>query len=132
MKLKPIRPTERADRIGFDFDARFRFTAVLLYSFYITSLVAVGNTTMDAFAVTVLHQYRTQLAAVRCVPKRGRPTRSTRRGSAFYLFRYTSRSDFESLPERARSSAQRSGRNFEAVLYELFVDSLVHYKKIIE
>ncbi|KOB69556.1 Odorant receptor, partial [Operophtera brumata] len=59
---------------------------------------------MDVFIVTILYQCKTQLTIVR--------------------------NNFESLPERARSSLERSGLNFDAVLHESFVDCLVHYKKI--
>lgn len=42
-----------------------RFAVVLLYSFYTTNLVAVGQTTMDVFIVTIFYQCKTQLTIVR-------------------------------------------------------------------
>jgi hypothetical protein len=38
---------------------------VLAHSFYATNLVAVGNTTMDVFLVTVLNQCKSQLRILR-------------------------------------------------------------------
>lgn len=50
-----------------------RFVAVLVYSYYVTTLVGVANTTMDAFVATVLLQCKTQLAILRCVALCSRP-----------------------------------------------------------
>lgn len=41
------------------------FIVVLLYTYAVTSLVAVANTTTDAFMATVLYQAQTQLENVR-------------------------------------------------------------------
>lgn len=53
------RPSDRPPR-----PAR-RFLGVLLYSYYVTTLVGIANTTMDAFVATVLKQCTTQLTILR-------------------------------------------------------------------
>ncbi|KOB69465.1 Odorant receptor [Operophtera brumata] len=83
------------------------FTLVLLYSYYVTTLVGIANTTMDAFIATILKQCKTQLTILRM--------------------------NFESLPNRAAALASREpGFTFEAALDSLFRESLAHYNKISE
>ncbi|XP_047020815.1 odorant receptor 4-like [Helicoverpa zea] len=91
---------------GFSYDHNAVFTLVLLQSFYCTNLVAIGNTSMDAFMATILDQCKTQLRILRI--------------------------NFESLPERARALHVESGENYDTILDKLFVDCLVHYNKITE
>lgn len=43
----------------------YRFSVVLAYSYYVTTLVGIANTTMDAFMATVLNQCKTQLRILR-------------------------------------------------------------------
>lgn len=38
---------------------------MLLYSYYVTTLVGIANTTMDAFIATILKQCKTQLTILR-------------------------------------------------------------------
>ncbi|NP_001166611.1 olfactory receptor 59 [Bombyx mori] len=84
----------------------FQFAVVLAYAFYSTSLVAVANTTMDAFIATVLYQCTTQLRILRM--------------------------NFESLPERAYALSRKTRQDYHTVTHELLVDCLLHYKKITE
>lgn len=55
-----------------------RFAAVMLYSYYVTTLVGIANTTMDAFMATVLYQCKTQLTILRSVIRRLRIYTSSR------------------------------------------------------
>ncbi|CAH0700952.1 unnamed protein product [Spodoptera exigua] len=91
---------------GIPYNNNVVFSAVLLYSFYTTNLVAIGNTTMDAFMATILDQCKTQLRILRM--------------------------NFETLPERARALqlAGGAGAVYEASLHRLFVDCLLHYNII--
>ncbi|XP_045780398.1 uncharacterized protein LOC123877616, partial [Maniola jurtina] len=87
------------------------FAAVLLYSFGATTLVAIANTTMDAFLATVLAQCKAQLTILRM--------------------------DLQSLPERAASLRAASlraapGASTEAVLMRLFVECYHQYRKVTE
>ncbi|VVC98469.1 unnamed protein product [Leptidea sinapis] len=43
----------------------YRFSAVLLYSYYVTTMVAIANTTTDAFIATLLYQCQTQFTILR-------------------------------------------------------------------
>lgn len=45
----------------------YRFAFVLLYSYYVTTLVGIANTTMDAFMAAVLDQCKTQFIILRSV-----------------------------------------------------------------
>nr|ALM26241.1 odorant receptor 58 [Athetis dissimilis] len=96
--------------IGVDYDNNAVFGVVLLYSFYCTNLVAIGNTTMDAFMATILDQCKTQLRIVRM--------------------------NFETLPERARAAHIAAGAQYESeyecALHALFKDCLVHYNNVSE
>ncbi|CAB3241325.1 unnamed protein product [Arctia plantaginis] len=89
--------------IGMRYDDIFKFSAVLLYSFYATNLVAIGNTTMDAFIVTIFDLCRVQLRILRI--------------------------NFNTLVERAAASNDDC---YDAALKKLLVDCLVHYGKIIQ
>ncbi|XP_035454253.2 odorant receptor 4 [Spodoptera frugiperda] len=89
---------------GISYDHNLVFGAVLLYSFYTTNLVAIGNTTMDAFMATILDQCKTQLRILRM--------------------------NFETLPERARALQRAGGGAYDASLQRLFVDCLLHYNII--
>nr|QNS36244.1 olfactory receptor 59 [Mythimna separata] len=91
---------------GFNYNHNLVFGVVLLYSFYTTNLVAIGNTTMDAFMATILDQCKTQLRIMRM--------------------------NFETLPERAVAACAASGRDYDAALHALFVDCLLHYNKVTE
>nr|QLI62083.1 odorant receptor 40 [Streltzoviella insularis] len=82
------------------------FVATLLYSFYVTTLVAVANTTMDAFMGTILYQCKTQLRILRM--------------------------DLEILPERAYDLKKHTNEPYEKALMRLFVNSIEHYEKISE
>uniref|UniRef100_A0AAU6NDB3 Odorant receptor n=1 Tax=Mythimna loreyi TaxID=667449 RepID=A0AAU6NDB3_9NEOP len=91
---------------AFGYNNTLVFGVVLLYSFYTTNLVAIGNTTMDAFMATILDQCKTQMRILRM--------------------------NFETLPERASAACAASGDDYDAALHKLFVDCLVHYNKITE
>ncbi|CAB3256149.1 unnamed protein product [Arctia plantaginis] len=81
------------------------FYAVLAYSYYVTTLVGIANTTMDAFIATVLSQCKTQLQILRI--------------------------NFESLPQRAADLVKcQKGKTYEEMLMKLFVNCLDHYKMI--
>nr|QNS36212.1 olfactory receptor 17 [Mythimna separata] len=88
---------------GFNYNHNLVFGVVLLYSFYTTNLVAIGNTTMDAFMATILDQCKTQLRIMRM--------------------------NFETLPERAVAACAASGRDYDAALHALFVDDTLHDNK---
>nr|ARO76427.1 odorant receptor 21 [Conogethes punctiferalis] len=88
-----------------DYRKAFMFVVVVSHSFYATNLVAVGNTTMDAFIATVLYQCQTQLRILRL--------------------------NFESLPERARiASKELSKGDYEATLNKLLLECILHFQKI--
>ncbi|XP_023953061.2 odorant receptor Or2-like [Bicyclus anynana] len=92
---------------GVDTEPLPAFAAVLLYSFYVTTLVGIANTTMDAFMGTILYQCKTQLT----------------------ILRY----DLETLPERAAREVGDSGEGGrEAALMRLFVECYHHYHKVTE
>nr|UPN65208.1 odorant receptor 23 [Phthorimaea operculella] len=80
------------------------FLVVLLYSFYVTTLVGIANTTMDAFIGTVLYQCTTQMRILR--------------------------TNLENLPDRAMEYSKAYGEDFETGLKSLFRDCLSHYQKI--
>ncbi|CAK1540401.1 unnamed protein product [Leptosia nina] len=80
------------------------FGPVLLYSYYVTTLVGIANTTADAFMATVLYLCQTQIKVLRM--------------------------NLESLPERAWKVSQSTGKKFEATLDRLLVHSLHHYRHI--
>ncbi|CAH0727698.1 unnamed protein product, partial [Brenthis ino] len=82
------------------------FVVVLLYSYYVTTLVGIANTTMDAFIATVLYQCKTQLT----------------------ILRY--RNDIQALPDRAKSLSIKMDDKYETVLMALFVKCYHHYQKI--
>nr|QZH55127.1 odorant receptor 31 [Achelura yunnanensis] len=82
------------------------FSAVLVYSWYVTSLVGIANTTMDAFFGTVLHQAKTQLNILRC--------------------------DYENITERVRAVVIQTNEDYDKILKIFFVDCLTRYKKIAE
>ncbi|KAJ8735945.1 hypothetical protein PYW07_007565 [Mythimna separata] len=83
------------------------FTLVLAYSYYVTTLVGIANTTMDAFMATVLNQCKTQLKILRM--------------------------NFECLPQRAAEITKTSPeQSYDATLKQLFKECLVHYEKITE
>nr|QNS36255.1 olfactory receptor 94b [Mythimna separata] len=83
------------------------FTLVLAYSYYVTTLVGIANTTMDAFMATVLNQCKTQLKILRM--------------------------NFECLPQRAAEITKMSSeQSYDATLKQLFKECLVHYEKITE
>ncbi|XP_060805934.1 odorant receptor 4-like [Amyelois transitella] len=99
------RPVEFPFWVGIDCTHSVVFSLVLTYSFYVTSLVGIANTTMDAFVATVLYQCKTQLTILR--------------------------RNLETLTERAAREAQ-DREQFDFILNKLFVDCLDHYKKITE
>nr|AQQ73506.1 olfactory receptor 26 [Heliconius melpomene rosina] len=82
------------------------FIVILLYSFYVTTLVGLANTTMDAFIATILYQCKTQFTILR--------------------------TEFETLPERAKSLSIKTNEDYERVIMTLFVKCYHHYQKIIE
>ncbi|KAM3956747.1 odorant receptor 94b [Aphomia sociella] len=59
-------PVEFAFWAGVDYNTPIMFVFVLMYSYYVTTLVGIANTTMDAFMWTVLYQCQTQLKILRC------------------------------------------------------------------
>ncbi|XP_063827159.1 odorant receptor 4-like [Ostrinia nubilalis] len=88
-----------------DYNQPVMFVIVLLHSFYATNLVAVGNTTMDAFIATVMYQCKTQLRILRM--------------------------NFETLPERARALTKESvNANYEEILTKLLFECIQHFQKI--
>ncbi|XP_050362888.1 odorant receptor 94b-like [Nymphalis io] len=91
---------------GLHTDRPFVFVLVLLYSFYVTTLVGIANTTMDALVATILYQCQTQLRILR--------------------------NDFQSLPEKAKKLSNRTGESYEAVLMSLLVKCFNHYKRVTE
>ncbi|KAL4721408.1 hypothetical protein ACJJTC_015063 [Scirpophaga incertulas] len=100
-------PVEFAFWINVDYSRTVIFVPVLMYSFYVTTLVGIANTTMDAFMGTMLHQCKTQLSILRI--------------------------HFENLAESAREVAKNdSNATYESVLMQLFLNCLDHYKQIIE
>ncbi|XP_037298843.1 odorant receptor 4-like [Manduca sexta] len=106
----PVLDRARGRHVHFSFWAPIdcthtaKFLTLLLYSFYATSLVGVGNTTMDSFVATVLHQCKTQLTILRI--------------------------NLETLVERARAACGDARDQYDRVVYKLLVESLVHYQKI--
>ncbi|KAI5631683.1 7tm odorant receptor domain-containing protein [Phthorimaea operculella] len=98
--------TARVDSLIREFDGckGESFLVVLLYSFYVTTLVGIANTTMDAFIGTVLYQCTTQMRILR--------------------------TNLENLPDRATEYSKAHGEDFETGLKSLFRDCLSHYQKI--
>ncbi|XP_037301409.1 odorant receptor 94a-like [Manduca sexta] len=95
--------------IGVDYSNSHWFAAVLLYSYYVTTLVGIANTTMDAFMATVLNQCKTQLTILRL--------------------------NFESLPERAAAAAGAGAvcrARHDAALMTALLQCLAHYKHIVD
>ncbi|XP_049878937.1 odorant receptor 4-like [Pectinophora gossypiella] len=82
------------------------FCAVLVYSYYVTTLVGIANTTMDAFVGTVLYQCTTQLTVLQ--------------------------KNLETLSDRTDEVRQQTGEDFESVFLKLFYECLSHYNKICE
>ncbi|XP_061709161.1 odorant receptor 94b-like isoform X3 [Cydia pomonella] len=80
------------------------FLIVLLYTYYVTSLVGIANTTMDAFIATILGQCKTQLTILKM--------------------------DFESLAERANERARETGEQVGAAATALLVRCIKHHHKI--
>ncbi|XP_063616455.1 odorant receptor 94b-like isoform X3 [Cydia splendana] len=80
------------------------FFIVLLYTHYVTSLVGIANTTMDAFIATILGQCKTQLTILKM--------------------------DFESLAERANERARETGEQVSAAAAALLVRCIKHHHKI--
>ncbi|CAG9796252.1 unnamed protein product [Diatraea saccharalis] len=100
-------PVEFSFWINIDHSRAYMFVIILMYSFYVTTLVGVANTTMDAFMATVLYQCKTQLRILRL--------------------------NFENLPERAKVIVNTNHEElYENVLMKLFLDCLDHYKRISE
>ncbi|XP_030035689.2 odorant receptor 94a-like [Manduca sexta] len=95
--------------IGVDYSNSHWFAAVLLYSYYVTTLVGIANTTMDAFMATVLNQCKTQLTILRL--------------------------NFKSLPERAAAAAGAGAvcrARHDAALMTALLQCLAHYKHIVD
>ncbi|CAH1640018.1 unnamed protein product [Spodoptera littoralis] len=91
--------------INVDYNQSKMFILVLAYSYYVTTLVGIANTTMDAFMATVLNQCKTQLRILRM--------------------------NFECLPLQAVEVLKTSpGQSYDAVLMKLFKECLLHYEKI--
>ncbi|XP_063827150.1 odorant receptor 94b-like [Ostrinia nubilalis] len=83
------------------------FVILLMYSYYVTTLVGIANTTMDAFMGTVLYQCKTQLRILRM--------------------------NLENLIERATTVVkENSDEIFDKVLDKLFLECLEHYRQISE
>ncbi|KAL0850684.1 hypothetical protein ABMA28_006629 [Loxostege sticticalis] len=83
------------------------FVILLMYSYYVTTLVGIANTTMDAFMGTVLYQCKTQLRILRM--------------------------NLENLTQRASVIVKKDpNETFDKVLERLFLECLVHYKQISE
>ncbi|XP_072937498.1 odorant receptor 2a-like [Epargyreus clarus] len=80
------------------------FSLVLLYSYYVTTLVGIANTTMDAFVATILYQCKTQLEILRM--------------------------NLENIIERTRDEVKETGEDEEKVFMRLFVQCLQHYDKV--
>nr|ALM26215.1 odorant receptor 26 [Athetis dissimilis] len=99
-------PVEFPFWINVDYNRQSMFILVLAYSYYVTTLVGIANTTMDAFMATVLNQCKAQLRILRM--------------------------EFESLPARAAALSQARAAPYEAVLLALFKERLMHYEKITE
>ncbi|XP_050669832.1 odorant receptor Or2-like [Leptidea sinapis] len=89
---------------GLRTDSTLKFSAVLLYSYYVTTMVAIANTTTDAFIATLLYQCQTQFTILRL--------------------------NLERLPESAKELSVKLGKNFQTILMELFIECLAHHKKI--
>ncbi|NP_001091790.1 candidate olfactory receptor [Bombyx mori] len=93
--------------IQIDYTKSSMFVVVLLYSYYVTTLVGIANTTMDAFMATILGQCKTQFTILRI--------------------------KFETLPTRAKQALRcDSEQNYDEVLMRLFHDCLKHYQKIVD
>ncbi|XP_013175791.1 PREDICTED: odorant receptor Or2-like [Papilio xuthus] len=92
--------------IGVDTTDTIGFVTVLLYTYYVTTLVGVANTTMDAFIATVLYQCKTQLSILRM--------------------------NLERLPQSASALSASSGRRRDVEFAALFVDCWLQYKRICE
>ncbi|XP_053613069.1 uncharacterized protein LOC128676766 isoform X2 [Plodia interpunctella] len=88
---------------GVDYSHLGKFSLVLVYSYYVTTLVGIANTTMDAFVATVLFQCKTQLSILRA--------------------------NFETLSERAVEKSYNR-EQYDFILNQLFLECLDHYKKI--
>nr|UVB79103.1 odorant receptor 1 [Heortia vitessoides] len=81
------------------------FVLLLMYSYYVTTLVGIANTTMDAFIGTVLYQCKTQLRILRI--------------------------NFETLMERAQDKVNEDPSvPYDVVLSKLFLECLHHYEQI--
>ncbi|XP_047985074.1 putative odorant receptor 92a isoform X3 [Leguminivora glycinivorella] len=80
------------------------FLIVLMYTHYVTSLVGIANTTMDAFIAGILGQCKTQLTILKM--------------------------DFESLAERAHERALETGEQVDEAAAALFVRCIKHHHKI--
>ncbi|CAK1602596.1 unnamed protein product [Parnassius mnemosyne] len=91
---------------GIDTSHSIGFAVVLLYTYYVTTLVGIANTTMDAFIAAVLYQCKTQLRILSI--------------------------NFQNLPDRALAISKESGENRDIVLRKLFVDCWIHYQKTTE
>ncbi|OWR53401.1 putative olfactory receptor [Danaus plexippus plexippus] len=99
-------PVHFAFWTGIDTDPPAMFVAVLLYSYYVTTLVGIANTTMDAFIATILFQCKTQLTILRL--------------------------DFQTLPQRALIECQKNDLTYESALIKLFVKCFLHYRRVTE
>nr|QRF70979.1 odorant receptor [Semiothisa cinerearia] len=105
--------------VGFDYSSWPRFSLVLLYSYYVTTLVGIANTTMDAFIATVLSQCKTQLTILRMnledLPERALVAARRERDGA-----------------RAACASERDGAcgRYHRWLDTLFLECLAHYDQI--
>ncbi|CAH2101976.1 unnamed protein product [Euphydryas editha] len=89
---------------GFQTDRPLIFVLVLLYSYYVTTLVGIANTTMDALMATILYQCQTQLRILR--------------------------NNFQALPERAKCVSNETGERYEVTLMLLLVKYFQHYRQV--
>ncbi|RVE42000.1 hypothetical protein evm_013345 [Chilo suppressalis] len=93
--------------ITVDHSRPLMFTVLIIYSFYVTTLVGIANTTMDAFMATILYQCKTQLRILRL--------------------------NFENLVETANKIVAANPQElYENVLMKLFLEYLEHYQQISE
>ncbi|XP_068618198.1 odorant receptor 67c-like [Battus philenor] len=106
----PVREHARAVPVdfplwtGLDTTRSHVFAAVLLYTYCVTTLVGIANTTMDAFIAAVLYQCKTELTILRI--------------------------NFEELSEKAVVLSKQSGESRDVVEMKLFVQYWQHYQKI--
>ncbi|XP_045524598.1 odorant receptor 94a-like [Pieris brassicae] len=108
--LFPIRDHAQGLHVEFPFaspestDASPMFAAILLYSYYVTTLVGIANTTVDAFIATIIYQCQTQFRILRM--------------------------EMEKLPDTARTISEARKEAYETALTQQLAQRLLHYRHI--